>query len=224
MLKILVRWLAMAKIFFLFINSLARYYHSVYNSPMANESTKMQIQEISTNLFAQKGYDAVGIQEIVDTAGITKPALYYYFGSKKGLLQNIVLENEEKHFGLMQKAADYEQRFFESLTKMLRAEIDFAVSAPDYFRLRTNLLNSPEHSECYEVFYPYAKKIENLMLDFFNLSAKEFGNMKGKEELYSSLFLANICSIAMRVSSGLMKSDEKILYTIVHSFVYGFAD
>jgi len=131
---------------------------------------------------------------------------------------------DQAAFGLMQKAADYEQRFFESLTKMLRAEIDFAVSAPDYFRLRTNLLNSPEHSECYEVFYPHAKKIENLMLDFFNLSAKEFGNMKGKEELYSSLFLANICSIAMRVASGLMKSDEKILYTIVHSFVYGFAD
>ena len=30
-----------------------------------------------------KGYDAVGVQEIVDTAGITKPTLYYYFGSKR---------------------------------------------------------------------------------------------------------------------------------------------
>ena len=37
-------------------------------------------------LFHAKGYDAVGVQEIVDRAGVTKPTLYYYFGSKLGLL------------------------------------------------------------------------------------------------------------------------------------------
>ena len=44
--------------------------------------------------FYMKGYDAVGVQEIVDTAGITKPTLYYYFEVKgpagkciKGLLR-----------------------------------------------------------------------------------------------------------------------------------------
>ena len=28
-------------------------------------------------LFHAKGYDAVGVQEIVDRAGVTKPTLYY---------------------------------------------------------------------------------------------------------------------------------------------------
>ena len=37
------------------------------------------------DLFYARGYDAVGIQEIVDAAGVTKPTMYYYFGSKKGL-------------------------------------------------------------------------------------------------------------------------------------------
>ena len=40
-------------------------------------------------LFAARGYDAVGIQEIVDEAGITKPTLYHYFGSKQGLLESL---------------------------------------------------------------------------------------------------------------------------------------
>ena len=39
-------------------------------------------------LFHAKGYDAVGVQEIVEKAGVTKPTLYYYFGSKLGLLKN----------------------------------------------------------------------------------------------------------------------------------------
>ena len=43
-------------------------------------------------LFATRGYDAVGVQEIVVAAGITKPTLYHYFGSKQGLLDALLKE------------------------------------------------------------------------------------------------------------------------------------
>lgn len=46
--------------------------------------------DAALDLFYAKGYDAVGVQEIVDRAGVTKPTLYYYFGSKIGLLQNLL--------------------------------------------------------------------------------------------------------------------------------------
>jgi TetR/AcrR family transcriptional regulator len=36
-------------------------------------------------LFARKGYAATTVREIVEAAGVTKPALYYYFGSKEGI-------------------------------------------------------------------------------------------------------------------------------------------
>ena len=48
------------------------------------------------NLFWARGYDATGVQEIVDQAGITKPTLYYYFGSKQGLLQEILITNSRQ--------------------------------------------------------------------------------------------------------------------------------
>ena len=41
-------------------------------------------------LFYANGYDAVGVQEIVDRAGVTKPRLYYYFGSTLVLLKNLL--------------------------------------------------------------------------------------------------------------------------------------
>ena len=47
----------------------------------------------AVELFASRGYDAVGVQEIVDAAGITKPTLYHYFGSKLGLLNTIFTEH-----------------------------------------------------------------------------------------------------------------------------------
>jgi TetR/AcrR family transcriptional regulator len=36
-------------------------------------------------LFTAKGYAATPVREIVAAAGVSKPALYYYFGSKEGI-------------------------------------------------------------------------------------------------------------------------------------------
>lgn len=36
-------------------------------------------------LFNEKGYAAASVREIVQAAGVTKPVLYYYFGSKEGI-------------------------------------------------------------------------------------------------------------------------------------------
>ena len=52
--------------------------------------TKTSIMECAVKLFASKGYDAVSVQEITTAANITKPTLYYYFGSKEGLLQEVI--------------------------------------------------------------------------------------------------------------------------------------
>ena len=48
---------------------------------MEQDSTKQTILQTAERLFAYKGYDAVGVHEIVTDAGITKPTLYYYFRS-----------------------------------------------------------------------------------------------------------------------------------------------
>jgi AcrR family transcriptional regulator len=43
----------------------------------------------ATRLFADQGYDRTSVQEIVEAAGVTKGALYHYFGSKDDLLHEI---------------------------------------------------------------------------------------------------------------------------------------
>ena len=44
-----------------------------------------KILQVAMGFFAQKGYEATSTREIVEAAGVTKPMLYYYFGSKEGL-------------------------------------------------------------------------------------------------------------------------------------------
>ncbi|GAA0456241.1 TetR/AcrR family transcriptional regulator [Streptomyces sp. NPDC046215] len=43
----------------------------------------------ATRLFADQGYDGTSVQEIVEAAGVTKGALYHYFGSKDDLLHEV---------------------------------------------------------------------------------------------------------------------------------------
>lgn len=55
-------------------------------------STKPVAQRLlatATRLFAEQGYDRTSVQEIVEAAGVTKGALYHYFGSKDDLLHEV---------------------------------------------------------------------------------------------------------------------------------------
>ena len=49
------------------------------------------IVERAAELFAQKGFAGTSIREIAEAAGVTKPTLYYHFGSKEGLVRHIIV-------------------------------------------------------------------------------------------------------------------------------------
>ncbi|MFR9673971.1 TetR/AcrR family transcriptional regulator [Streptomyces sp. TR06-5] len=54
-----------------------------------HEPVPRRLLAAATRLFADRGYDRTSVQEIVGAAGVTKGALYHYFGSKDDLLHEI---------------------------------------------------------------------------------------------------------------------------------------
>jgi AcrR family transcriptional regulator len=48
-----------------------------------------RLLEAAVSLFAEKGFDATSVQEIVERAQVTKGAMYHYFRSKDDLLYAI---------------------------------------------------------------------------------------------------------------------------------------
>ncbi|QQG48636.1 MAG: TetR/AcrR family transcriptional regulator [archaeon] len=50
-------------------------------------ATSDRILESASKLFAEKGFSNVSIRDICRATGTTAPAIYYYFGSKKGLFE-----------------------------------------------------------------------------------------------------------------------------------------
>ncbi|MDA8369489.1 MAG: TetR/AcrR family transcriptional regulator [Nocardiopsaceae bacterium] len=55
----------------------------------AETSVPRRLLAVATRLFAEKGFDRTSVQEIVDTANVTKGAMYHYFDSKDDLLAEI---------------------------------------------------------------------------------------------------------------------------------------
>jgi AcrR family transcriptional regulator len=66
------------------------------DGPAPDTQTRERLLKAAIAVFDRKGYAAASIREIVERAGVTKPALYYHFGSKEGLL-GAVLQEGERH-------------------------------------------------------------------------------------------------------------------------------
>jgi AcrR family transcriptional regulator len=48
-------------------------------------SVPRHLARVAAKLFADRGYEATSVREIVEAAGVAKPTLYYHFQSKEGL-------------------------------------------------------------------------------------------------------------------------------------------
>lgn len=59
-----------------------------------------RLLEAATRLFAERGFESTSVQEVVAAAGVTKGAMYHYFGSKDDLLHEVyarVLRMQTEH-------------------------------------------------------------------------------------------------------------------------------
>lgn len=100
----------------------------------------------ATRLFAERGYDRTSVQEIVEAAGVTKGALYHYFGSKDDLLHEIygrVLRLQtERLDAIVARPAEVPDRLAEAAADVVVTSIENLDDTKIFFRSMHQL--SPE--------------------------------------------------------------------------------
>jgi len=57
---------------------------------MTGHERRAQLIEVGRALFAEKGFESVTVEEIAQTAKVSKPVVYEHFGSKDGLYAVVV--------------------------------------------------------------------------------------------------------------------------------------
>ena len=71
----------------------------------ANPDTRRDLLRAALRRFADAGYAATSVQQIVDDARVSKPALYYHFADKAGLFQALVHEAHDQRHRVLTAAA-----------------------------------------------------------------------------------------------------------------------
>ena len=75
--------------------------------------------------FANGGYAATSVQQIVGDVRVSKPTLYYYFPDKAGLFQALVSQAHDERYRLMREAAEPAASLREKLVEMLSALFEY---------------------------------------------------------------------------------------------------
>ena len=175
-------------------------------------------------LFCRRGYDAVGVQEIVDQAGITKPTLYYYFGSKQGLLKEILRTNSEILEKMLQEAVEIQGDIPDVLFRVARAYFDFAAGHWEFYLFMVSQFHSGHDTEGFMAVYPLISRFYQYVVKIFEDASDVLGNMNGRQGQFAVSFMGILDSHMMLHSlnhrDDFFMSDEKT-YEIVRQFLYG---
>jgi AcrR family transcriptional regulator len=94
-------------------------------------------------LFATRGYDATSVREICEAAGITKPTLYHFFGSKDGVLQALVQAGFRQYRAMVNTAMDTPGSFKERVKVLARSVFQSASSKPLFWRFIHSVIWAP---------------------------------------------------------------------------------
>lgn len=185
------------------------------------DSNQSQLLDAGLRLFSQRGYDAVGVQEIVDAIGIQKPTLYHYFGSKKGLLEEIFKSNFASFVDLLKAKAQYKRDLQLNLQNILELYLSFASNHPDFYRLQLSAWTAPIESEVYRTALPNREVQHTILSELFRLAAADHGNMKSRHDAYAASFLGLINTYALLLINGLIPYTPDLAFKILHQFMHG---
>ena len=134
---------------------------------MSGRERREQLIDIGRLLFAEKGFEAVSVEEIAAKAEVSKPVVYEHFGGKEGLYA-VVVDREMNNLlttisGALQ--GDHPRRLLEQAGMAL---FDYIDAHPDGFRILVR--DSPVSQQTgsfASLIVDVAGQVEHLLADQF---------------------------------------------------------
>lgn len=177
--------------------------------------------DAALNLFALRGYDAVGVQEIVDAVGVTKPTLYHYFGSKQGLLQALLTERFQAFNQQVQEAAAYHGDLTYNLTRLANVFFEFARQNRTFYRMQLSMWFAPFDSEPYQLVAAWDREHYRIVEEMFLQAARDHGNTRGRHQVYAATFIGMLNTYVGLWLNNFSELDDQLIYRAVHQFEHG---
>jgi AcrR family transcriptional regulator len=118
----------------------------------------------ATGLFASKGFAATTVREIVERAGVTKPALYYYFRSKEGIYLELMREPFGKFTALVEETLLTAGSARERLFRLCLRAYDIVAEHIDAARVMYSIYYGPPQGAPFIDFDAYHRRFQEAVL------------------------------------------------------------
>jgi AcrR family transcriptional regulator len=101
---------------------------------MSGAQRREQLLGIGRTAFAEKGFDAVTVEELAQRAGVTKPIVYEHFGGKEGIYA-VILDREVSRLLELMTVALAAQGARARVEAAVDAFLGYIEERPDGFRV-----------------------------------------------------------------------------------------
>lgn len=183
--------------------------------------TYHRLLDAALKLFCQRGYDAVGVQEIAHAAATTKPPLYHHFGNKQGLLEGLLNELYEPWLKRLESLTDYSGDLPLSIYNVAKEFLQFAEANPTLYRLILSIWFSAAESVPHQVVAPFLHRQHVMVEGLFMKAAQDHPNLRGHHTFYAVTFLGMINGVISALSSVGRKADDDIVHEMTRQFMHG---
>lgn len=178
--------------------------------------SRNHILDAALNLFAQKGYAATTVREIVDAAGITAPSLYYYFGNKEGLYMELM----QTHCAMIDEVLTQHSSASESARLRLKNLVGkiflHVVEDRNFFRLMFTIYYGPSQGAPYCDFISYHVKFHAAIKKILDEGIAS-GEFQPGNSGHMTLIIRGVVQLAMEEQ---IKNDrEKIDRTAIQKIL-----
>jgi len=190
-------------------------------SPARAGSAKEAIRDAAAALFAEKGFAATSTREICQRAGITKPVLYYYFGNKEQLYEELVLDTYSEYQKELRRAARRGRAPTERLVNVLSAMFSYARHRHNYWRVAFRMILAPEKESPAINYVEMSDAQERLLAEIIRAGVRQ-REMRGRPEFIAGAIVGMaISSILGYLLTGQPPLDRALAKNIIALLTQG---
>ena len=158
-----------------------------------SQATREIIFKAAARLFSEKGYNGVSMREISEYTRLSKPTIYYYFGSKEGIYSALVNAGMETGMNQIRKILQKDISVKQKLVEIIKARFAQVHQYPELIKFFLSLFNTTENLPFLEHFRRVAIERRQILSELINqgIASGEFG-ASARPDLASEMYVGII--------------------------------
>lgn len=183
-------------------------------------NTKRRIFETAVKLFAEKGYENTGIDEITAVAGYAKGALYYHFETKEDIFDLLIEEGQKLLLNSIEIKINKCDNAVDKLKAILIVEIKSIIKYESLITIIVNntLGDTPHTKKCKIAVDNFIKAIQDVIEEGIESGVFYRGD---PEAIACGVFGITFSSLLVRLKKHRNVTAEEIYDGYVETVVRG---